>query len=72
MGNVKRKQVRVENGRKGSLHATLTKHPDERSCERRLVEVRWPDGWRRERCGNESCSPMADRNRVSQCRLKVG
>ena len=29
MGNVKRKQVREENGRKGSLHAMLTKYPDE-------------------------------------------
>ena len=43
MGNVKRKQVRAENGRMGSLHALLTKYPDERSCERRLMEVRSPD-----------------------------
>ena len=50
MGNVKRKQVRAENGRMGSLHALLTRYPDERSCERRLMEVRWPEGWECERC----------------------
>ena len=55
MGNVKRKQVRAENGRMGSLHALLTKYPDERSCERRLMEVRWPDGWE------------CHRNRIWQC-----
>ena len=62
MGNVKRKQVRAENGRMGSLHALLTKYPDERSCERRLMEVRWPDGWECPRCGCATCSPVARRN----------
>ena len=67
MGNVKRKQVRAENGRMGSLHALLTKYPDERSCERRLMEVRWPDGWECPRCGCATCSPVAHRNRIWQC-----
>ena len=67
MGNVKRKQVRAENGEMGSLHALLTKYPDERSCERRLVEVRWPDGWKCPKCGNAKCSPVAGRNRIWQC-----
>ena len=55
MGNMKRKQVRAENGRMGSLHALLTRYPDERSCERRLMEVRWPEGWECERCGCATC-----------------
>ena len=67
MGNIKRKQIRMDNGRMGSLHAMLTKYPDERSCERRLMEVRWADGWRCEACGCETCSPVADRNRIWQC-----
>jgi len=67
MGNVKRKQVRAENGRMGSLHALLTRYPDERSCERRLMEVRWPEGWECERCGCATCSPVAGRNRTWQC-----
>ena len=67
MGNVKRKQVRAENGKMGSLHALLTKYPDERSCERRLMEVRWPDGWECPRCGCATCSPVARRNRIWQC-----
>jgi len=66
MGNVKRKQVRAENGRMGSLHALLTRHPDERSCERRLM-VRWPGGWACPKCGNARCPPVADRNRIWQC-----
>ena len=67
MGNMKRKQVRAENGRMGSLHALLTRYPDERSCERRLMEVRWPEGWECERCGCATCSPVAGRNRTWQC-----
>ena len=51
----------------GSLHALLTKYPDERSCERRLMEVRWPDGWECPRCGCATCSPVAHRNRIWQC-----
>ena len=46
---------RAENGRMGSLHALLTRYPDERSCERRLMEVRWPEGWECERCGCATC-----------------
>lgn len=67
MGSVKRKQVRAENGVMGSLHAMLDKYPDERSCERRLIEVRWPGGWVCPVCGNARCSPVADRNRIWQC-----
>lgn len=67
MGNVKRKQVRAENGKMGSLHALLTRYPDERSCERRVIEVRWPEGWVCPKCGNRRCSPVADRNRIWQC-----
>ncbi|MBO7675469.1 MAG: transposase [Atopobiaceae bacterium] len=67
MGNVKRKQVRAENGAMGSLHGLLAKYPDERSCERRLIEVRWPEGWSCPACGNDRCSPVADRNRAWQC-----
>ena len=67
MGNVKRKQVRAENGRMGSLHALLTKYPDERSCERRLMEVRWPDGWECPRCGCATCSPRAPPHPNWQC-----
>lgn len=67
MGSVKRKQVRAENGKMGSLHAMLSRYPDERSCERRVIEVRWPDGWECPECGNRTCSPVADRNRVWQC-----
>ena len=67
MGTVKRKRVRAENGKMGSLHAMLSKYPDERSCERRLIEVRWPEGWKCPKCGNGRCSPVADRNRIWQC-----
>lgn len=42
MGNVKRKQVRAENGKMGSLHAMLAKYPDERSCEQLKREVFLP------------------------------
>lgn len=67
MGNMKRKQVRAENGKMGSLHDMLTRYPDERSCEARMIEVRWPDGWACPVCGNAKCSPVADRNRIWQC-----
>lgn len=67
MGNIKRKQVRAENGEMGSLHAMLSRYPDERSCERRLIAERWPRGWSCPRCGNDRCSPVAGRNRIWQC-----
>lgn len=52
MGNARRKQVMAENGRMGSLHDLLTRYPDERSCEARLIEVRWPEGGACPECGN--------------------
>ena len=67
MSNVKRKQIRAENGRMGSLHALHGRYPDERSCERRIMELRWPEGWVCPECGGRTCSPVADRNRVWQC-----
>ena len=70
MGNVKRKQVRAENGRMGSLHALLTKYPDERSCERRLMEVRWPDGWECPRCSHQFSVTVGTATRHSKARLR--
>lgn len=67
MGNERRKQVMAENGKMGSLHDMPARYPDERSCEARMIEVRWPDGWACPVCGNAKCSPVADRNRIWQC-----
>lgn len=44
LGGMNRKRVIAENGEMGSLHALLERYPDERSCERRVIEVRWPEG----------------------------
>ena len=68
MGNMKRKQVRAENGRMGSLHALLTRYPDERSCERRLMEVRWPEGWECERCSHHLFVTTGTATRHSEVR----
>ena len=67
MGTVKRKRVSAENGRMGSLYAMLAKYPDERSCERRIIEAGWPEGWVCPKCEGRGCSPAADRNRTWQC-----
>ena len=48
----------------GSPRALPARYPDEGSCERRLMGVRWPEGWECERCGCATCSPVAGRNRT--------
>ncbi len=67
MGSMRRRQVRAENGEMGSLHEMLARYPDERSCERRVIEAGWPGGWACPECGNARCSPVAGRNRTWQC-----
>ena len=52
----------------GSLHALLTRYPDERSCERRLMEVRWPEGWECERCSHHLFVTTGTATRHSEAR----
>ena len=67
MCNVKRKQVRAENGEMGSLHAMLTRFPDEPSCEEQLMRMRFPEGWACPRCGYRSHTTVGGRRRMRQC-----
>ena len=67
MGNVKRKQVRAENGRMGSLHALLTKYPDERGGVGGVWLGGWRAGWGARGWGGARGPPAGHRNRIWQC-----